>query len=106
MAVAGNIAPAALDVLREAAAGGELPGIWVLELSSFQLDDVAGLPATVRVVEPTGSETQVEFEFGGHAFTGVFRERITAGPGENLGITPDTNVTHLFDAGTGKRIVT
>jgi UDP-N-acetylmuramoylalanine--D-glutamate ligase len=37
VAVAGNIAPAALDVLREAAGGGELPGIWVLELSSFQL---------------------------------------------------------------------
>ncbi len=37
VAIAGNIAPAALDVLREATDSGELPEVWVLELSSFQL---------------------------------------------------------------------
>jgi UDP-N-acetylmuramoylalanine--D-glutamate ligase len=35
--VAGNISPAALDVLREALAEDQLPQAWVLELSSFQL---------------------------------------------------------------------
>ncbi len=35
--VAGNISPAALDVLREAIGADELPQAWVLELSSFQL---------------------------------------------------------------------
>ena len=35
--VAGNIAPAALDALREAMQAGELPEVWVLEISSFQL---------------------------------------------------------------------
>lgn len=35
--VAGNISPAALDVLREVIDVGELPRAWVLELSSFQL---------------------------------------------------------------------
>ena len=34
---AGNIAPAALDALREALAANTLPEVWVLELSSFQL---------------------------------------------------------------------
>ncbi|HEV7257866.1 MAG TPA: sn-glycerol-3-phosphate ABC transporter ATP-binding protein UgpC [Bosea sp. (in: a-proteobacteria)] len=68
--------------------------------------DPNGLQAEVVVVEPMGSETQVVVRCGGQSLTCVFRERITAGPGENLGITPDTNVTHLFDAGTGKRIVT
>ena len=35
--VAGNISPAALDVLREVIDNDELPQAWVLELSSFQL---------------------------------------------------------------------
>ena len=35
--VAGNISPAALDVLREVIDADELPQAWVLELSSFQL---------------------------------------------------------------------
>jgi len=35
--VAGNISPAALDVLREVLEQNTLPEIWVLELSSFQL---------------------------------------------------------------------
>ena len=35
--VAGNISPAALDVLREALQEDDLPQAWVLELSSFQL---------------------------------------------------------------------
>jgi UDP-N-acetylmuramoylalanine--D-glutamate ligase len=35
--VAGNISPAALDVLREVLDQDELPQAWVLELSSFQL---------------------------------------------------------------------
>jgi UDP-N-acetylmuramoylalanine--D-glutamate ligase len=35
--VAGNISPAALDVLRNALRNDALPQVWVLELSSFQL---------------------------------------------------------------------
>ncbi|MET0963112.1 MAG: UDP-N-acetylmuramoyl-L-alanine--D-glutamate ligase [Noviherbaspirillum sp.] len=35
--VAGNISPAALDMLRQRLDAGELPQVWVLELSSFQL---------------------------------------------------------------------
>jgi UDP-N-acetylmuramoylalanine--D-glutamate ligase len=35
--VAGNISPAALDVLREVIDANDLPQAWVLELSSFQL---------------------------------------------------------------------
>ena len=35
--MAGNISPAALDVLLECETSGEWPDVWVLELSSFQL---------------------------------------------------------------------
>ncbi len=69
----------------------------------FKLDP-AGLQAEVVVIEPTGSETQVVVRCGGQEMTCVFRERIDARPGESIGITPDTAVTHLFDAATGKRI--
>lgn len=66
--------------------------------------DPNGLKAEVAVVEPMGSETQVVVRCGGQDLTCIFRERISAKPGETIGITPDTSVTHLFDAATGKRI--
>ena len=66
--------------------------------------DPNGLPAEVVVIEPMGSETQVVVRCGGQDLTCIFRERITAKPGENIHIRPDTSVTHLFDAATGKRI--
>ena len=69
----------------------------------FRLDP-NGLKAEVAVVEPMGSETQVVVRCGGQDLTCIFRERILAKPGETIGITPDTSVTHLFDAATGKRI--
>jgi UDP-N-acetylmuramoylalanine--D-glutamate ligase len=46
--VAGNISPAVLDALRER--GDKHPQIWVLELSSFQLETTHSLDANVAVV--------------------------------------------------------
>jgi UDP-N-acetylmuramoylalanine--D-glutamate ligase len=52
--VAGNISPAALDVLREALAADELPQAWVLELSSFQLHTTFSLnPDAATVLNVT-----------------------------------------------------
>jgi UDP-N-acetylmuramoylalanine--D-glutamate ligase len=48
--VAGNIGPAVLDVLREALAADALPGIWVLELSSFQLATTRSLECDAAAV--------------------------------------------------------
>ena len=48
--VAGNISPAALDVLRAALDGDDLPQAWVLELSSFQLHTTYSLNADVATV--------------------------------------------------------
>ncbi|TWI63523.1 UDP-N-acetylmuramoylalanine--D-glutamate ligase [Pseudoduganella lurida] len=48
--VAGNISPAALDVLREAMDSESLPQAWVLELSSFQLHTTYSLQADVATV--------------------------------------------------------
>lgn len=48
--VAGNISPAALDVLREALQANQLPQVWVLELSSFQLHFTSSLQADAATV--------------------------------------------------------
>ena len=64
-----------------------------------------GLPAEVVVVEPTGSETQVFAKLGGADIVGVFRDRISARPGQTIRITPDPNLVHLFDGASGERLV-
>lgn len=48
--VAGNISPAALDRLDQAVADDQLPQVWVLELSSFQLHFTYSLQADVATV--------------------------------------------------------
>jgi UDP-N-acetylmuramoylalanine--D-glutamate ligase len=50
VAVAGNIGPTLLDTLAQALAAQALPEVWVLELSSFQLDLPSGLEPTAAVV--------------------------------------------------------
>lgn len=48
--VAGNIAPVALDALRTLLAEHDLPEVWVLELSSFQLATTRSLTCDAAVV--------------------------------------------------------
>jgi multiple sugar transport system ATP-binding protein len=35
---------------------------------------------------------------------GVFRERITARPGDTLPVTPQASLAHLFSKATGQRL--
>jgi len=50
VAVAGNIGPTLLDTLAQALDAGALPEVWVLELSSFQLDGVRDFEPTAAAV--------------------------------------------------------
>jgi UDP-N-acetylmuramoylalanine--D-glutamate ligase len=50
VAIAGNIGPSLLDTLSEKLTAAELPEVWVLELSSFQLNDAVGFEPTAGVV--------------------------------------------------------
>jgi multiple sugar transport system ATP-binding protein len=63
----------------------------------------SGVPATVQVIEPTGSETQVIARVGATQVVGAFRERISARPGETITLSADPGLVHLFDAETGMR---
>ena len=63
-----------------------------------------GIPAEVIVLEPTGSETQAQLRIGGQDITGVFRERLSAKPGEMIHVMPRPDLVHLFDSETGARL--
>ena len=66
--------------------------------------DPNGIGAEIITVEPTGSETQVAMRLAGHDVVGVFRERVSAKPGETLHVLLDAARLHLFDAQSGKRL--
>jgi ABC-type sugar transport system ATPase subunit len=62
------------------------------------LERPAGLPLTVDIVEPTGSESQLQGGLGRHPISGVFRMRIDTKPGETIRVSPEPGAVHLFDA--------
>jgi len=62
-----------------------------------------GLAATVELVEPMGSETQVTMRLGGTPVIGAFRERVRAEPGETIRVRPEIASVHLFDSDSGRR---
>lgn len=80
------------------------PAVYGVRPEHLQLAE-HGVPLMVQVVEPTGSETQVYGKLGGLAVLGAFRERVSAGPGEPISVTADPALVHLFDHGTGARLV-
>ncbi|AEH83083.1 sn-glycerol-3-phosphate ABC transporter ATP-binding protein UgpC [Sinorhizobium meliloti] len=93
----------ALPVARPAAAQGR-DLVYGLRPEYMALDP-NGLPAEIAVIEPTGYETQLIARLGGHDVTCVFRERVNAKPGETIHLAIDAAHVHLFDAGTGRRLV-
>ncbi len=63
-----------------------------------------GLPMTVKVVEPTGSETMVFLDFKGHKVVAVFRERHSFSTGQTIHLKPDAEQAHVFDTNSGQRL--
>ena len=63
-----------------------------------------GIPATISVLEPTGSETQIFAHIGGDPLNAAVRERIASKPGETLPLAIDRARVHLFDRQSGNRI--
>ncbi|MEY9559024.1 ABC transporter ATP-binding protein [Sinorhizobium fredii] len=56
----------------------------------------SGVPATVVVVEPTGSETHVLVKLGPSDANLVLRDRIDLEPGQPVRVAPDLAKLHLF----------
>ncbi len=111
VAVAGNIGPSALDALMAAEDRGELPEVWVLELSSFQLeatDSLAPDAATVLNVSEDHLDRYADMDAYAAAKRRIFqgdgvqvinrddaRVRAMALPGRDL-------ITFGFDQGRGE----
>jgi len=121
--VAGFIGSPAMNMVKGTISGGQLrmedgtawplptngsgaqegPAVYGVRPEHLKLDS-GGIPATVQVVEPTGSETQVLMRIGGQSIIGAFRERVSAKPGEILPVRPDAALVHLFDQQSGRRL--
>jgi multiple sugar transport system ATP-binding protein len=92
-----------LPVGNAPAATAGRPAYYGIRPEHFRLSG-DGMPMEVVVTEPTGSETLVIARAGGREFSCVFRERISAGPGEMIRVAPDPALVHLFDRETGRRL--
>jgi multiple sugar transport system ATP-binding protein len=79
------------------------PTLYGIRPEHFRLG-ADGIPVTVAVVEPTGSETQVAVKNGAEEMICLFRDRLTARPGETMRISPDPALVHLFDQASGRRL--
>jgi multiple sugar transport system ATP-binding protein len=92
-------------LLASAPAGSDgRPAIYGIRPEHLTLGGPDGVPAEVSVLEPTGLETQVFAKLGEQKIVAVFRQRMTAKPGETLPMTPDVASAHLFDEKTGARL--
>jgi multiple sugar transport system ATP-binding protein len=64
-----------------------------------------GIGAEVIVIEPTGSEVQVNARAdNGDEIIAVFRERHVFAPGDRISLKPQAGTIHLFDGETGARL--
>jgi multiple sugar transport system ATP-binding protein len=66
--------------------------------------DGSGVPATVKVVEPTGPEIHIFASVGDMAICSVLHDRIELSPGAVIHLEPTADRIHLFDQDSGERL--
>jgi multiple sugar transport system ATP-binding protein len=64
----------------------------------------SGIPATVAIVEPTGSETHLIVRSGEQELISVIRERSSFSVGEEILLSSDKSSLHIFDSKTSERL--
>ena len=64
----------------------------------------AGLPATVRIVEPLGAHLLVTCDVGGSSFRAVLDSDLSVKPGDKLTLTPQTDRIRWFDPETTRAV--
>ncbi len=63
-----------------------------------------GIAATVAVVEPTGSETQIFAKLGADVICAIVKDRLAVGPDDEVPLNIDPRKSHLFDRQSGTRL--
>ena len=101
-AVAGNISPAALSALMTCMDAGKLPDVWVLELSSFQLETTVSLAADAATVLNVSDDHMDRY--AGLDDYAAAKGRIFAGSGVQVLNRQDARVMAM--AGAGSRRLT
>ncbi len=71
---------------------------------NYLLAEDGPLQLAVEVVEPTGPETHVFGQMGGHDVRCVFRSRLNPAPGTVLRLSAQPQHIHLFDIRSGIRL--
>ncbi|MBB3457967.1 multiple sugar transport system ATP-binding protein [Rhizobium sp. BK313] len=125
--VAGFIGSPPMNFLKGTVQGGDLPSLMTNEGLALRLPDhvkglapgrevvfgfrpqnltldPAGMPCEVIIVEPTGSETQLNARVGSSSISVLFHDRVQIRPGETVNLLPDLARAHVFDGKTGRRI--
>ncbi|HET7413258.1 MAG TPA: sn-glycerol-3-phosphate ABC transporter ATP-binding protein UgpC [Pararhizobium sp.] len=92
-----------LPLMTAPAASDGRPVVYGVRPENFVLAG-DGAPASVQVVEPTGSELQIVARVGETDVIAVFRERHQLKPGDTIRLKPDPRLVHLFDPAAGTRL--
>jgi len=79
------------------------PVVYGTRPEHLDLND-AGVTATVKVVEPTGANTQVYATLAGVQICAVFEKRHDFMPGREIKLSPRLDHVHVFDQETGKHL--
>ncbi|MGE5385927.1 MAG: UDP-N-acetylmuramoyl-L-alanine--D-glutamate ligase [Betaproteobacteria bacterium] len=99
----GNISPSALDALMNAIDGQALPAMWVLELSSFQLETTANLNADAATVLNVSEDHLDRYE-GSLALYAAAKSRVFQGNG--VMVLNRNDDYSLANGRCGRRMVT
>jgi len=80
------------------------PVIFGTRPEHLSLAPAGAIAAEVAVVEPTGADTHVSCRCHDTEMSVVFRERHQFAPGVTIRLQPNREHSHLFDAGSGRRL--
>jgi multiple sugar transport system ATP-binding protein len=80
------------------------PAIYGIRPEHIEVGHGNGVKASVAVIEPLGSETQVFARLGEQKIVSVVKQRLKVVPGEEVPLVINPSTVHLFDAQSGARL--